>query len=61
MRLEDCRNLTVLVQLAYALGALVYLLWMVGIVGEKYVAVVLDFEVETSVYSVVCLISAISS
>ena len=55
MWLEECCNLAVLVQLAYTLGALVYLLRVVGIIREQDVAAVLDFEIKATVNAMVCL------
>ena len=49
MRLEDSRNLTVLIQLTDALGTLLDLLGMVGIVAEEDQTVVLDLEIEATV------------
>ena len=55
MRLEDCGDMTVAIEFAYALGALINLLRVVGIVREEHVLVVLYLEVEASLHSAVCL------
>ena len=52
MWLEDSRDLAILIQLADAAGALEDFLRMVGIVGDQYVAVVLQVEVEAAIHTV---------
>ena len=47
--------MTVAIEFAYALGALINLLRVVGIVREEHVLVVLYLEVEASLHSAVCL------
>ena len=55
MRLEDGRDDAVAVQFSDALGTLVDLVGMVGIVRQQHVAVVLDLEIEPSVHAAVAL------
>ena len=54
MRLEDSGQLTALVELAQTLGALQDLLGVMSIVGKQYVTVVVDLEIEATLYAVVC-------
>ena len=51
MRLEYSRDAAVAIEFAYALGTLVDFFWMMGIVGEQHMAVVLNLEVESAVYT----------
>ena len=55
MGLEDGGNLTVLIQLTDAAGTLQNLLRLVGVVAEEYQLVVLNLEIETTLYPSVCL------
>ena len=53
--LEYGCDMAALVEFAYALCALVYLLGVVCVVGEQDVSAVVYLEVEASVYAAVCL------
>ena len=55
MRLENSRDLLVLIEFTDALGTLVYFLRMMGVVAEEGDTVVLQFEIETTVHTTVGL------
>ena len=53
MRLEDGRNLAILIQLTDTFGTLIDFFGMVGIVTEEYQMVGLDLEVETAIHTAI--------